>query len=141
MATEKADRPPLEVFRRGYLAANEVFNRHDFENAFVGFHPDFVWHTAADVPGPRVFQGERGVIEGFRALLEEFPDWRVEPQEFIEMGDDSFLVRNVATGTGKGSGVPIRTPFTQLWRFRDGRPVEVREYLDHSEALAGAGEA
>ena len=139
MAAEAPDRPPLEVFRRAYLAANEAFNRHDFEGAFSGFHPEFEWHTVADVPGPRTFYGEQGVIEGFRALLEEFPDWRVEPQEFVEAGDDTFIVRNVGTGTGRESGAPTRTPFSQLWRFREGRPVEVREFLDHQEALAAAG--
>ena len=141
MAAENPDRPPLEVFRDAYLRANEAFNSHDFENAFFGFHPEFSWHTVADVPGPRVAYGQHGVIEQFRALLEEFPDWRVEPQEFVEGGEDTLLVRNVGTGTGRKSGVPTRTEFTQLWRFREGRPVEVREYLDHTEALASAGAA
>ena len=138
MAAENPDRPPLEVFRDAYLRANEAFNRHDFEGAFTGFDPEFSWHTVANVPGPQVFHGERGVIEGFRGLLEEFPNWRVEPQEFIEGGQDTLLVRNVGIGTGRESGVPTRTAFTQLWRFRAGRPVEVREYLDHTEALAAA---
>jgi ketosteroid isomerase-like protein len=88
-----------------------------------------------------VAYGQHGVIEQFRALLEEFPDWRVEPQEFVEGGADTLLVRNMGLGTGRGSGVPARIEFTQLWRFRAGRPVEVREYLDHSEALAAAGAA
>ena len=131
-------RPPLEPFRQAYLVANEAFNRHDFEAAFSGFDPELEWHTVADVPGPKVFRGQRAVIEGFRGLLAEFPDWRVKPQEFIE-APDAILVRNIGIATGGKSGVPIRQPFTQVWSFRDGRPIRVREYFDHREALKAVG--
>ena len=132
-------RPSLEAFRQAYLAANEAFNRHDFEAAFVGFHRDLEWHTVAEVPGPKVFHSRRDVIQAFRNLLDEFPDWRVEPQEFIEGGQDSILVRNLATATGQVSGAPIRQPFTQVWTFRAGRPMRVREFFDHREALEAIG--
>ena len=132
------ERPPLEAFREACLVANEAFNRHDFEGAFFGLHSDLEWHTVADVPGPKVMHGRQRVIAGFRGLLAEFPDSRVEPQEFIE-AEDAILVRNIGTATGKKSGVPIRQTFTQVWRFRDGRPVRVEEYLDHREALEAAG--
>jgi ketosteroid isomerase-like protein len=131
-------RPGLEAFKQAYLVANEAFNRHDFNAAFLGFHPELEWHTVADVPGPKVLEGRDSVIEAFQRLLGEFPDWRVEPQEFID-ADNAILVRNLATGMGRTSGVPIRQPFTQVWTFREGRPFLVREYLDQDEALAVAG--
>jgi ketosteroid isomerase-like protein len=131
-------RPPLELFRHAYLAANEAFNRHDFDAAFFGFHPDLVWHTVAEVPGPQTMHGRRAVIDAFQRLLDEFPDWRVEPQEFID-GEDAILVRNIAVATGRESGVPIRQPFTQVWTFCEGRPVRIREYLDHNDALEAVG--
>ena len=131
-------RPPLDAFRQAYMLANEAFNRHDFEAAFFGSHPDLEWHTVVDVPGPRVMRGQEAVIAAFRALLVEFPDWRVEPQDFEEAGA-AILVRNVATATGAESGVPIRQAFTQVWTFEHGRSVLVREFLDHHEALRAAG--
>jgi ketosteroid isomerase-like protein len=131
-------RPPLDAFRNAYMVANEAFNRHDFDGAFFGLHPDLVWETAVNVPGPQVFRGREGVVEAFTGLLEEFPDWRVEPQEFVE-AEDAILVRNVGVATGRESGVPIRQPFTQMWEFSDGRPIRVREFLDHDDALAAAG--
>ena len=130
--------PILETFRRAYLVSNEAFNRHDFEVAFSGLDADIEWHTVSDVPGPRILRGRRAVIEGFRELIAEFPDWRVEPQEFIE-GGDTILVRNLATAKGAESGVPVCQPFTQVWAFRQGRSALVREYLDHEEALEAAG--
>jgi ketosteroid isomerase-like protein len=131
-------RPSLEAFKRAYLLANEAFNRHEFDAAFFGFHSELEWHTVADVPGPKLIRGRQGVIEAFRGLLGEFPDWRVEPQEFIE-ADSAILVRNVGTATGRKSGVPVHQAFTQVWTFREGRPSLVREYLDHREALEAAG--
>ena len=138
MSATSPERPPLDAFQRAYLVANEAFNRHDFESAFFGFHDDLEWHTVANTPGVTVVYGREGVIRAFRDLLEEFPDWRVEPQEFIE-ASDVILVRNVATATARESGVPIRQPFTQVWNFSNGAPIRVREFLDHAEALAAAG--
>lgn len=132
------ERPPLEAFKRGYLAANEAFNRHDFDDAFSGFHPEIEWQTVADVPGPGLMRGRRAVVQAFEALLDEFPDWHVEPQEFIE-AEQAILVRNVATATGHESGVPLRQAFTQVWSFSEGRPIRVREYFDHAEALEAVG--
>ena len=132
------DRPSLEAFRDAYMRANEAFNRHDFEGAFFGFHPEFEWHAVVHTPGPTVLHGRDGVIAAFRALLEEFPDWRVEPQEFVE-GEDAIVVRNIAIGTGSESRVPIHQPFSQVWTFSEGRPIVVREFLDHDEALEAAG--
>ncbi len=131
-------RPPLEPFRQAYLVANEAFNRHDFESAFFGFHPELEWHPVMHTPGPGVVHGRDGVIEAFRALLEEFPDWRVEPQEFIET-EDAIVVRNIGHASGRESGVPIHQPFSQLWTFSEGRPILVREFFDLDEALDAAG--
>ena len=128
----------MDLFEPAYLASNAAFNRHEFDAAFHGFHPDLEWHTVADVPGPRVMRGRDAVIAAFQGLLEEFPDWHVEPEEFIEAGE-AILVRNLGTATGRESGVPTRQPFTQVWTFRDGRPILVREFLDHTEALEAAG--
>ena len=138
MSTEGLGRPSLDAFRRAYMVANEAFNRHDFESAFFGFHPELEWHTIAEVPGPNLIRGRGEVIEAFRGLLEEFPDWRVEPQEFIE-AESAILVRNIGTATGRTSGVPIRQVFTQVWTFREGRPVGVHEYAKHREALEAVG--
>jgi ketosteroid isomerase-like protein len=132
------NRPSLDLFRRGYLATNEAFNRHDFEGAFLGFDTELEWRTVAEVPGPQLMRGRDAVIEAFRGLLHEFPDWRVEPQEFIEAGG-AILVRNIALATGRHSGVPIRQEFTQIWTFDDARPIRVREYLDHADALEAVG--
>jgi ketosteroid isomerase-like protein len=137
MSQENA-RPPLEVFKRAYLVANEAFNRQDFEAAFASFDPDFVWETIGGAPGPERTQGRPGTIDGFRELIAEFPDWHVEPQEFIE-APEAILVRNIGTATGGKSGVPVRQRFTQVWSFRNGRPARVREFVDHAEALEAAG--
>ena len=132
-STER-ERPTLEAFEHAYSMANEAFNRHDFESAFRGFDPELEWETVASVPGPAHLRGRRAVIEGFRELVSELPDWRVEPLEFLEVGD-AILVRNLGTATGGQSGVPVRQPFTQVWSFRDGLPIRVREFLDHADAL------
>jgi len=128
----------LEDFRRAYLASNEAFNRHEFETALAGLHPDVEWETFPGTPGVERLVGRDAVIQGFHDLVAQFPDWRVEPQEFTETGD-AILVRNVGVATGRASGTPVRQPFTQVWEFRDGLPIRVREFPDHEAALAAVG--
>ena len=130
--------PSLGAFRHAYLVANEAFNRHEFEGAFFGFDPECEGHTGAHGPGTRVAHSREEVIQQFRDLLEEFPDWRVEPREFAA-SETAIVVRNVATATGRESRVPIRQEFSQVWRFAGGRAIRITEFLDHQEALAAAG--
>jgi hypothetical protein len=66
--------------------------------------------------------------------------FRITPDEILELGDDCFLVRAHNRGVGRGSGVPIEavTYIAMIWR--GGRVVWFDEYLDREAALAAATE-
>jgi ketosteroid isomerase-like protein len=71
--------------------------------------------------------------------VEQFPDWRVEPREFTEAPDGTaVVVRLTGRATGGSSGVVVEQDFSEVWELRDGRPVRVRSYLKHDEALQAA---
>jgi ketosteroid isomerase-like protein len=42
-------------------------------------------------------------------------------------------------GRGRTSGVPVDTPFGQVYELRDGKVARFRSFLDHGEALRAAG--
>jgi ketosteroid isomerase-like protein len=128
----------LDAFREAYIRNNEAFNRHDFASAFAGLPEDTEWHPVRNAPGTSPMRGREEIISAFEDLLSEFPDWQVDPQEFIA-APGAMVVRLVATASGRASGAAVRQPFTQVWELEGGGPIKVREYFDHVEALEAVG--
>jgi ketosteroid isomerase-like protein len=129
----------LDAFRRGYLRGVEAVNSHDFESAFGALSDDFEYHTFEPVADWDVARGPEAIVAAFGRLVEQFPDWRVEPREFTEVrGGTAVVVRLTGRATGRSSGVAVEQDFSEVWELRDGRPVRVRSYLDHDEALKAA---
>jgi len=120
----------LAAFRTAYRAGHERVNQHDFEGAFAGlseaaeWHPMDVWKSMGGV-----VRGRAELVRVYRKLLQEFPNWHVDAEEFIELGDGVFAVRSVARAEGRSSGAPVEQRFTQVWEFgASGEAERVREF-------------
>ena len=125
--------PSLDNFRRAYLANLELFNSHDFADAFAGFPAEFEWWSFDGSPFGR---GPDGVAAAFVELVEDLAEWRVEPQEFTEVGPGRFLIACHGRGTGRVSGADPVARWFQLWEFEGGLPARVREFRARDEAVA-----
>lgn len=124
----------LDAFRASYLASIERFNEHDFEGAFSGLPDDIEWHPLPvwQQWGGGAIGSREEVVRAYEELRDEFPSWRTQPQEFLEVADGVFAVRALATAEGRSSGVPVRQSFTQLWQLdASGTPVRVRDVEGH----------
>jgi ketosteroid isomerase-like protein len=71
-------------------------------------------------------------------IEEVWDDFRLEPLEFIDAGD-KVVVSHIVRGRGKGSGVEVELPSTNVYTLRDGLMTEVRMYREHAQALEAAG--
>ena len=83
---------------------------------------------------------ESGTVRDRSALgrvREVYPDFRMEPERFIDVGDDVVVI-GVARGTG-ASGVEIQWRQGYVWTVEDGRAVRFRWFNDPAEALAAVG--
>ena len=107
------------------------------------FSEDVEWYVAADEPdgGPEATPA-RG-LEEVRALLATFwetvADRRVEIDEVRDHGD-KVIVSWRGSGTGRVSGAPVEWHETHVYKLRDGKVTEVREYRDLAVALNAVGE-
>lgn len=84
---------------------------------------------------------EGGVRRGraaFRGLSDVYADVTIEPEKYIEAGDDVVVVAHV-TGRGRGSGVDIDWHHGYIWTIRDGKAVRFRWFNRPEEALEAAG--
>jgi ketosteroid isomerase-like protein len=83
---------------------------------------------------------EAGTRRGRRALgkiREVYPDFRMEPERFVDAGEDVVVI-----GTARGttaSGVRAQWRQGYVWTVRDGKAVRFRWFSQPSEALEAVG--
>jgi ketosteroid isomerase-like protein len=117
---------------------NEAINRAADQAAVALHDPDSVWHARADEPDAQPHHGHesiQGLIASWRAM---FPDIRVEVEEYIDAGDH-VIVPSKLCGEGAGSGVAVDAPYTFVFKLRNQKILEVREYHTKAEALEAVG--
>ena len=126
----------VETVRRAY----EAFRRAGLDALLEHVHPDAEYDiTAAIGPYAGMYYG-RAAIRNF--LADYFETWeyvRMEPEEFIEVGEDRVVVLLRVHTRGKGSGVEVEAQITNVWTVRDGKAVRLAVYNDKAEALEAVG--
>jgi uncharacterized protein len=83
---------------------------------------------------------EAGTRRGRTALgkiREVYPDFRVEPERFIDAGEDVVVI-GTARGTAR-SGVEAQWRQGYVWTVRDGKAIRFRWFNNPQEALEAVG--
>ena len=83
---------------------------------------------------------ESGIRHGRRALAsvrDVYPEFRVEPERFVDAGADVVVI-GVARATS-ASGLQAEWRQGYVWTVRDGKAVRFRWFNDPAEALAAVG--
>jgi ketosteroid isomerase-like protein len=93
------------------------------------------WWPPADEPDNDVRRGAEDAIVYVREWAGSFEDYRCEVLELVE-SSDHVAASLVLHGRIPESTGELTLPLTQVWRIRDGRIVEVREYRTLAEAVA-----
>ena len=84
------------------------------------------------------YRGHEGMRAWLDAVDENFETWMLIPEEWHERGDTLVLLGKIHA-RGRGSGIELDQKIGWVARFRAGKLVYLRTYLDHEEALqAGA---
>ena len=109
----------------------------DFSRVDI-YAPDIEFVYSADFPDPQVFRGVEEMVDGWRRWLHEWHDVRLAAEEFIDL-DPMVLVDIMLSGSGKGSGAPIRERGANLWTFRDGKAVRIEAFSSMDSARRAAG--
>ena len=130
-------RENVDAVRRAY----EAFDRAGLEALLEYFHADTEYDaTAAIGPYAGMYYG-RAAIRGF--LADYFESWeyvRMEPEEFIEVGNDHVVVLLRLRLRGKGSGIEVDAQTVNVWTMRDGIAVRIAIHNDKAEAIEAVGQ-
>jgi ketosteroid isomerase-like protein len=117
-----------------------TFNRGDLDAWLEYWADDIDYRAVEGAPD------DHGPIHGKDALhayaqdwLDTFDDFRQEPVEIIDAGEDEVIAVIRITGRAKLSGVETDLTYAGLYKLRDGKIVRGREYWTRDEALEAAG--
>jgi ketosteroid isomerase-like protein len=125
----------VEFARRGY----DAFNQGGVEAILAFLEPGIEWINLAPAPLTGTYHGHDGVRSFFDQLFALFEDVRIDPDEFIPIGEEYVLVFVRIWGRGKGTGVEGEVPVAMLWKVGQTGAAQVRIFYDRGEALKAAG--
>ena len=126
--------PRLDLIEGAFAA---VRNRRFAEWADRRLPPDIEWHPAPEAPDFEVRHGPEAVARYFNAALEDAEVW--EPRIVgVTKAEAGTLVISAEAAAESRQGVSMKVSFGQVWEFVGDRPVRVREFLHHSQALEAA---
>jgi ketosteroid isomerase-like protein len=113
----------IDITKKLYASA-VAGNWEEFEACV---HADFSIRESSALP----FGGSYKGVEGFRKLVRtvftHFQRLRAEPGHYME-GDDYVAAIVSLSGTGKKTGKEFDTTVAELFRFKDGKVIEILPY-------------
>jgi ketosteroid isomerase-like protein len=80
-----------------------------------------------------------GIAKLFSEWAASFENFQADIDEIIDGGDELVVVVVQLPGGLRGSSEEVVLPETHVWKLRDGRAFEIREYRTKAEALEAAG--
>ena len=104
------------------------------------WHPEIDWRAiegAPDDPGP--IHGKDAMRAYAQDWLDTFDDFKYEPVELTDAGEDKVIAVVRLSGRAKLSGVETDLTFAVVSTIRDGKIARGREYWTRDEALEAAG--
>ena len=122
----------VDRLRDAYRAFNEGGG---VEAILERLAPSFRVRDRESSPDRETRFGREGVMQLFDSYMEAFDALRLEPEEFIEVGDDIVVSLN-QRARGKGSGAEVVARVAHVWTIRGGEVCGLRIFGDKSRALA-----
>lgn len=125
----------LELVKAAYAA---VRDRRFAEWASRNLPAEIEWHPPPEAPDFEIRHGPSAVAEYFDRALEDAVVWDPRVVDVTEQVAGTLVISATAAAESR-HGVSMEVVFSQVWKFVGQRPVQVREFLHHSQAVDAAG--
>jgi ketosteroid isomerase-like protein len=104
--------------------AYAAFNRRDFDAALETLDAEIEWHQITQFPDRMVYRGRDEVRDRFwnEQLVEQFGDFRINVEEFIDAGDHVVMIGEIVAH-GTTSGLDFRLRVVNVLEMRQGKTV------------------
>jgi uncharacterized protein len=117
-------------------AAYEAFGKGDMDSLREMFAEDAEWLTSDELPLGGRTTGRDAIMDNFAQIPKYWSEFRVEPEQFIDGGDD-VVVSGTQRATGEGGS--FESPFLHLMHFEDGKVSRGEFEADSAKALKALG--
>lgn len=99
--------------------------------------PAIEW-DGTNLPDGKVAHGHEAVIEHAMRWAEMWDEWRMEPERFVDAGDDRVIVVFREVGRSD-SGLQMDERHAELYAVRNGKVVSRKGFSDPDEAFEAVG--
>jgi ketosteroid isomerase-like protein len=120
----------VEIVRK----AMEAYLRGDLAGALADVDPDIVWNPNEEPAG----RGHDAVLSSLQGWEETWDDYAMRAEGYLDAGDNVVVTLHFR-GRGRASGVEVDTRSYQVHTIREGKIVEMNEFIDRAAALKAAG--
>jgi uncharacterized protein len=114
--------------------AYQAFNEGGVEALLERLAPNVQVRDRESSPDRETRYGEEGIRQLFASYMEAFDALRLEPEEFIDVGDQ-VVVSLYQQVRGKGSGATVVGRIAHVWTVSGGEVVRLRIFGDKERAL------
>ena len=118
----------VDRFKRGV----EAWNADDYDGWIEQFDPAVEWSALMEE-----FRGHAGARQAWESFKGDL-GLKVRFDDIRDLGD-SVLALGELTGTGRTTGLNVGGEVAQLFTFRGGKAIRVRDFASHTEGLRAAG--
>jgi ketosteroid isomerase-like protein len=125
----------VEVVRRGY----EAYERGDLQGMLAAADPGLITHRAAPQPDTGTWHGPEGFLQSFADWIEDFDEFTVAVEEFIDANDAQVVVRMHQRAVGSHSRTPIEGTFWFVHTLSGQKITRIDIYAHEDQALEAAG--
>src|SRR5262245_16321784 len=116
------DQPNASIIRKAY----QDFSQGNIPAVFAVFDPTITWHVPGHSPLSGDFTGHDQIGGFFKRTLElSGGAFSIDVHDMLADGD---LVVALTTVKARRNGVAASFPEVHVWRLRNGKAVEFREY-------------
>ena len=125
--------------RRDVKLAWEAMNARDFDRLAELMHPHGEFRSVVGQTEGEVYIGIAGLRKWGENIDATWEDFRSDPVEYHDAGEERAVVVARVTGRAKVSGVPLDVVLTQVLTWRDGKLWRNETFADRADALEAAG--
>ena len=117
-------------------AAYNAFRSGDSETLRELFAEDATWVSSDSVPLGGTVEGRDNIMDYFGQLPTLWSDFDVEPEQFIDGGDDVVIA---GTQRASGEGGSFEARYLHLMHFEDGKLKRGEFVTDTAKAVDALG--
>jgi ketosteroid isomerase-like protein len=125
----------LDVVRE----ALDAYNALDWNRLPELLDPEFELVAIRSLLDGSPYHGHAGFRRFMRDMADEWTEWRIDAEEFRDLGDGRVLVLARLEGRARASGVQVSVPAAWLFELRGELVRSVRAFTDRAQSLQYVG--